>query len=268
LSKLPELFGQAILILLMPHPEILLFFFIIAFIYSSVGFGGGSSYLAILALYALPFKEMRLIALICNIIVVTGGTIIYVQHKHVNFKKILPLVVVSIPAAFAGAALKISQQTFFIVLGFTLVIAAILLWINTRLNDNKIKDDSSDTSYFRNGLLGGAIGFLSGMVGIGGGIFLSPLLHLTRWDTPKRIAATASVFILVNSVSGIAGQLVQLPGKQNYLQILLLAFSVFLGGQLGSRMGAIKFDQLIIRRVTAVVVLVAGVEVLIKHLFS
>ncbi len=103
----------------MEHWEIFIFFLIIAFIYSSVGFGGGSSYLAILALYALPFKEMRLIALICNIIVVTGGSIIFIRNKQVNFKKILPLVLVSVPMAFAGATVKISQDTFFILLGIS-----------------------------------------------------------------------------------------------------------------------------------------------------
>src|SRR3954469_23433767 len=101
----------------MSHWEILLFFFIVSFVYASVGFGGGSSYLAVLAMYALPFKEIRLIALICNIIVVTGGTIIFVRNGHVNWKKIIPFVAASISMAFAGATMKISQQFFFILLG-------------------------------------------------------------------------------------------------------------------------------------------------------
>src|SRR6185295_3980219 len=119
----------------MPHLEILVFFFVIAFIYASVGFGGGSSYLAVLALYALPFNEMRLIALICNIIVVTGGTIIFVKNKQVNWKKILPLALVSVPMAFWGATLKLNQDTFFVILGCSLIVAAILLWIKTRPGD-------------------------------------------------------------------------------------------------------------------------------------
>ena len=105
------------------------------------------------------------------------------------------------------------------------------------------------------------------MVGIGGGIFLSPVLNLMKWDLPKKIAATASVFILVNSVSGIAGQLTRLPGDINYARIVLLCLAVFVGGQAGSRL-AIKFDPVIIRRVTAVLVFFAGVEVLVKHLPS
>jgi uncharacterized membrane protein YfcA len=250
----------------MPHLEILLFFFVIAFIYASVGFGGGSSYLAILALYALPFKEMRLIALICNIIVVMGGTIIFIKNKQVNWNKILPLTLVSVPMAFLGATLKLSQDTFFVILGCSLIVAAVLLWIKTRRNDAENITTRGGYSYIKDALTGGAIGFLSGMVGIGGGIFLSPLLNLIKWDTPKRIAATASVFIFVNSIAGIAGQIAAFREDFNYTRIMLLCVAVFLGGQLGSRMGAIKFSPIVIRRLTAILVFVAGVEVLIEHL--
>jgi uncharacterized protein len=250
----------------MPHVEILLFFFIIAFIYASVGFGGGSSYLAILALYSLPFKEMRLIALICNIIVVTGGTIIFIRHKQVNWKKILPLALVSVPMAFLGATIKLGQDTFFIMLGFSLIVAAVLLWIRTRRNDTENIIITGKFSSIKDGVFGGAIGFLSGMVGIGGGIFLSPLLNLIKWDTAKKIAATASIFILVNSIAGIAGQLTTLQTDFNYTRVVLLCVAVFLGGQLGSCMGAIKFNPLVIRRLTAILVFAAGVEVLFEHL--
>ena len=249
----------------MQHWEILFFFLAIAFVYASVGFGGGSSYLAILTLYAFPFQEMRLTALACNIIVVTGGSIIFIRNKQVDWKKVIPLVVVSVPMAFVGAIIKLSQDTFFIILGCSLIVAAILLWLKIR----QVREDEIIThksNYLRDALLGGAIGFLSGMVGIGGGIFLSPVLNLMKWDTPKKIAATASLFILVNSVSGITGQLSALSDYVNFTRIGLLCAAVFIGGQIGSRMGAVKFNQLVIRRVTAVVVFVAGAEVLIKHL--
>lgn len=249
----------------MQHWELLLFFLIIAFIYASVGFGGGSSYLAVLALYALPFKELRLIALLCNIIVVTGGVFIYIRNHQLNWKKIIPLVLLSIPMAYLGAIVRISQNTFFIILGCSLLVAAVLLWIKTKPeNINKIKERGKYT-YAKNGALGGSIGFLAGMVGIGGGIFLSPVLNLMKWDTPKKIAATASVFILVNSIAGIAGQLSTLPKNINYTRIVLLCLAVFIGGQTGSRL-AIKFNPLIIRRMTAVLVFCAGTEVLFKHL--
>ena len=250
----------------MEHSELLFFFFLIAFIYASVGFGGGSSYLAILAVYALPFKEIRLAALICNIIVVTGGTIIFIRNKQTNWKKILPVALVSVPLAFLGARMKISQETFFIILGWSLIIAAVLLWIKTNPRNLETLSTPGKYPYIKDGLLGGAIGFLSGMVGIGGGIFLSPLLNLMKWDTPKKIAATASVFILVNSISGIAGQISVLPEGINFTRIILLCAAVFVGGQFGSRMGAKKFNPLLIRRVTAVLVFFAGAEVLSKHI--
>jgi uncharacterized protein len=246
----------------MPHIELIFFFFIVALVYASVGFGGGSSYLAILAMYALPFKEIRLIALICNIIVVTGGTIIFIRKNEVVWKKVLPLIIASVPMAFAGAALKISQQTFFIALGCSLMVAGVLLWIN-----NKTAQVSNERStWTRDGALGAAIGFLSGLVGIGGGIFLSPVLNLSGWATARKVAATASLFILVNSIAGIAGQLTQLTGEINYQMILYLGLAVLFGGQVGSRLGALRFDHTIIRRITAVLVFFAGIEVLIKHL--
>jgi len=248
----------------MQHWEILFFFLAIAFVYASVGFGGGSSYLAILTLYAFPFQEMKLTALICNIIVVTGGSIIFIRRKQVDWKKVVPLVVVSVPMAFVGAIIKLSQDTFFIILGCSLIAAAILLWLKIRY----VKDDEAithKTNYWRDGLLGGAIGLLSGMVGIGGGIFLSPILNLMKWDTPKKIAATATIFILVNSVAGIAGQVSSLTDYVNFGRVGMLCAAVFAGGQIGSRMGAVKFNQLVVRRVTAVVVFVAGIEVLVKH---
>src|SRR4029079_9155270 len=116
----------------MLHPELFFCFSIIAFIYASVGFGGGSSYLAILVFYSLPFKETRLIALVCNIIVVTGGTFVFIKHKQVDWRKIIPVVATGVIMSFLGARMKLSQETFFILLGFSLIVAGILLWVKTR----------------------------------------------------------------------------------------------------------------------------------------
>jgi uncharacterized protein len=249
----------------MQHWELFFFFLVIAFIYASVGFGGGSSYLAILALYALPVPEMKLTALLCNILVVTGGTLIYIRHGQVAWKKIIPLIAVSVPVAFLGARLRLKQDTFFILLGCSLLAASVLLWLRTKgLKRNT--ESAKKENYLRDAVLGAGIGFLSGMVGIGGGIFLSPVLNLIDWDTPKKIAATASLFILVNSLSGIAGQLSSLPAEINYSRIALLCVAVLAGGQAGARIGAIKLDQLVIRRLTALLVFAAGTEVLLKHL--
>ena len=156
------------------------------------------------------------------------------------------------------ALADIKQDTFFIILGCSLIVGASLLWIKTRkANAEKVVITNSNT-YIKDGLWGGSIGFLSGLVGIGGGIFLSPLLNLINWDTAKRVAATASIFILVNSIAGIAGQLTTLHTDLNYRRIVLLCLAVFLGGQIGSRMGAVKFNSLVIRRLTAVLVFAAG----------
>jgi uncharacterized protein len=251
----------------MQHWELLIFFFAIAFVYASVGFGGGSSYLALLSLYPLAFQEIRLVALLCNIIVVTGGTIIFIRAGQVSWKKILPLILGSVPMAFIGGAIKISQSTFFIILGISLMIAAGLLWMKTKTIEDTEINNTDKTGYLKNGVLGGLIGFLSGIVGIGGGIFLAPLLNIMKWDTSKKIAATASLFILVNSISGISGQLTNFSANINYTLMIWLGAAVLAGGQIGSRMGTIKFDQLLIRRVTAVLVFAAGLQVLIKHLF-
>lgn len=248
----------------MGHWEIFLLFLIIAFVYSSVGFGGGSSYLAVLAMYSLPYQEIRLTALICNVIVVVGGVYIYVKNKQINWRKVLPITLVSVPMAYLGAILKISQETFFMILGITLIIAAVLLWVKTEAkNEEKISYESKST-IVGNSFLGGGIGFLSGLVGIGGGIFLSPLLNLMKWDTPRKIAATSSVFILVNSVSGIFGQLSKLSVEIDYFRILSLCLAVLIGGQIGSRM-SLKWNPLVIKRMTAILVLVAGINVLMKY---
>jgi uncharacterized protein len=247
------------------HYELLIFFFIIAFTYASVGFGGGSSYLALLSVYAMPFQEMKLTALVCNIIVVTGGTIIFVRRKELPLRKILPLVLASVPMAYIGARLKVGEHTFFVVLGVCLIIAGALLWIRPLQSLPEVTTEKGEAA--KEVVTGGSIGFLSGMVGIGGGIFLAPVLNLMRWDSPKKIAATAGFFILINSIAGIAGQLSSLPASVNYTQIGLLAIAVLAGGQLGARTGAAKFSQLAVRRVTAVLVTAAGIEVLLKHLY-
>ncbi len=248
----------------MQHWEIIIFFLIIAIINGSVGFGGGTIYLAILTMYALPYQEMKLIALLCNIIVVTGGVYMFIRHGHMHWRKVIPFIVLSIPLSYLGARLKIGQETFFAILGVCLIVASILMWIKTM----QIKEDQ--IIYYKNSLLkstmiGGGIGLLSGMVGIGGGVFLIPVLSLMRWDTPRRIAATASFFILVNSLSGMAGQLAFLPKDINVARISILSVTVLVGGQIGAHMGALKLDHLMIRRITALLVFVAGCIVFLKH---
>ncbi|MGB4848308.1 MAG: sulfite exporter TauE/SafE family protein [Saprospiraceae bacterium] len=249
----------------MAHPEILLWFCIIAFIYASVGFGGGSSYIAILALYSLPFKELRLIALICNIIVVAGGTVLFIKHKEIKWIKLIPLVISGLIMSFLGARLKLSENFFFVLLGCCLIVAGTLLCFERKTDQPYVE---IKTKPLRESFLGGSIGFLSGMVGIGGGIFLSPLLNLMKWDTSKKIAATASLFILVNSIGGITGQLQSEPFPIDYTRLCLMAMAVFIGGQAGSRIGIFKLDQQMIKKLTGVLVLAAGIEILLRHLHN
>jgi uncharacterized membrane protein YfcA len=244
---------------------IILLFFAVAIVYSSVGFGGGSSYLAILALTGIIFTQIRATALLCNIVVVSGNVLLYYQQKILNFKKTLPIVLFSIPFAFLGGKLNISQNFFFTLLGFTLLFAAISMWISKRIFSSKQK-------YFplnlkKNGSFGSFIGFISGMIGIGGGIFLAPLLHLTNWDSPKKIAATSSFFILVNSIAGFIGQYANQNFNidWNFTSILLL--TVFIGGQIGNRIGNNLLTPIQLKKITAIVVAMVGFKILWKHLF-
>lgn len=236
-------------------------FFLIAIIYSSVGFGGGSSYLALLAVMGVHFEIIRPAALLCNIIVVSGGTYIFWKTGALDWKKSWPFLITSVPLAFIGGLWKVENVTFFFVLlGTSLIIASVLLWIRP----------ASQQGYrfhhpVLSALMGGALGFLSGLVGIGGGIFLSPLLHLLHWGDAKKITALASLFILLNSISGVAGQITH--GHLIHWQFITpLLLAVFIGGQIGSRLGARKFDSGIIRRTTALLILVAGIKILRDHL--
>jgi len=237
-------------------------FFFVALVYSSVGFGGGSMYLALLA---QPFfglasdTTIKPVGLLCNIVVVTGGTIIFHRAGKIKLKEIWPFIAASIPLAFVGGYWKLKEDIFFILLGFTLLIASFFLWI-------KPKTDKPESNVVSGKiLLGGGIGFLSGLVGIGGGIFLSPILHLLNWFDAKKISALASIFILVNSISGLLGQFTA-GVNFNWQLITPLLIAVLLGGQIGSRLGAKHFNTVYIRRITALVIFVAALNILKDHL--
>jgi uncharacterized protein len=245
---------------------IITLFFVVAMFYASVGFGGGSSYLAVLALTALAFTQIRATALLCNIVVVSGGTYMYIKSGYFNYKKIIPLVLLSIPLAFLGGYLKISFKLFYILLGFTLTVAAISMWLSKYI-DKSEKETLNETHPVKDATIGGVIGFISGLVGIGGGIFLAPLLHLTKWDTPKRIAATSSFFILVNSVAGLLGQIQNPDFEIEPKLTLTLLLTVFVGGQIGTRMSLKHLNPNTVKRLTAVLIAFVGIKLLLKHLF-
>ncbi|WP_190808685.1 sulfite exporter TauE/SafE family protein [Flagellimonas sp. S3867] len=238
-------------------------FFIVATLYSAVGFGGGSSYLAILALVITSFLTIRSTALLCNLVVVSGSCILFYKSGHLHIRKFLPFVITSIPLAFLGASFRLEEHIFFIILALALITSALaLIYQSTMLKpNNKLKKYPVYLSY----LLGGAIGLLSGLVGIGGGIFLAPVLHHMKWDKPIVIAALASFFILVNSISGIGGLFWSDSFRIFWPEILGLLFAVLLGGQLGVRISIGKLSAKRIKLLTAFLVLFVGVRVLVNN---
>ena len=240
-------------------------FFVIALVYSSVGFGGGSSYLALMAqpFFALMPEVIRPTALLCNIVVVTGGTIIFYKQGKLSWKEIWPFIIVSVPMAFIGGFWKLKEDVFFIILGITLLIASLFLWVQ---HDSKNTTSYKPYSVANKATLGGFIGFLSGLVSIGGGIFLSPILHFLNWAEAKKISAVASVFILLNSISGLIGQFSRGFPDLDWQLMISLLLAVLVGGQIGSRMGSKKFKPVYVRRITALLIFVAALNILIDHL--
>ena len=215
------------------------FFFITAILYSSVGFGGGSTYLALMLIWDIPYYIFPIIALFCNIIVVSGNSINYIRSGNLNLKLLTPYLFGSIPFAFFGALIVINKETFEILLFLILVMAGIFLLIESKsFNEDqiKIKQIPKILSIF----IGSVIGFVSGIVGIGGGIFLSPLLFLMKAGYPKHIVTTASIFILINSIFGVAGQLTKNLVFNVFLNYWPLFFAVLAGGQIGNLLN-IKF---------------------------
>ena len=174
-----------------------LFFFITAILYSSIGFGGGSTYLALMLIWDVPYYIFPLIALICNIIVVTGNSINFIITKNINLSLITPFLIGSIPFAFIGGSISIEKNLFEVLLFLILLTAGYLLFIESKsLKKNEIT--IKPISKFISIIIGSIIGFFSGLIGIGGGIFLSPILFLLKSGYPKHITSSASLFILVN----------------------------------------------------------------------
>ena len=241
-------------------------FFITAILYSSVGFGGGSTYLALLLIWDIPYYIFPVIALLCNIIVVTGNSINYVRAGNHNIKLLIPFLIGSIPLAFFGGTLLINKEIFEILLFLVLSIAGVLLLINNKSYEDKniiIKK----LNLFFSILVGSVLGFISGVVGIGGGIFLSPVLFLLKADKPKNIVTTASLFILINSISGILGQFTKrivLNEIQLYWPLFL---AVLIGGLVGNYLNLKIFSNRILAIITSLLVIFVAIRMALKIFF-
>lgn len=238
-------------------------FLIVSCLYSMAGFGGGSSYIAILSLAFQDFQVIRSNALLCNIAVVALGCCIAHRERELSWHKVLPYAVVSAPAAFIGAQIQLSASAFFIVLGISLILSAMALFIE--------KGHTPITLQSRPPILasytGGGIGFLSGMVGIGGGIFLSPILHLFRLENAHQVTRIASFFILVNSTCGLAGLAITNTFQTTWQISALLLVCVLLGGYFGATFSAKKLNESLIKKITGILVMAAGVRLLVSCSF-
>ena len=238
-------------------------FFVTAILYSSVGFGGGSTYLALLLIWGIPYYIFPIIALCCNIIVVSGNCFNYIRAKNLNLKILIPYLIGSIPLAFIGGSLPVEKKIFEILLFLVLMIAGILLLFNFKSYDDK-EENYRKVPIVISILIGGVLGFISGVVGIGGGIFLSPILFIIKAGRPKHIVTTASLFILINCLSGIIGQLTKnavLGEIQNYWFLLL---AVLIGGQIGNFLNLKIFPARILALVTALLVLFVATRIAYK----
>lgn len=234
-------------------------FFCAAVFYASVGFGGGSTYLALLVLFALPYTSIPQLALLCNITVAGGGTYHFLRAGHLNLTRALPFVIASIPCAYLGGRIPISKSVFLFLLGITLACAGLRLLIKQRY---PVQQRSNTAQRIIGTGAGAGLGFLSGLVGIGGGIFLAPLLYFIGWGKERAIAGMASLFILVNSMAGLGGQIAKNGFGVDWTLLLPLLCAVFIGGQLGSRLAIGWLPASGLRRLTAAFVLFVSGRIL------
>lgn len=237
-------------------------FLITAMLYASVGFGGGSTYSALLALAGFDYRLLPILSLCCNITVVTGSSIRYARAGITPWRKALTVSLVAAPMAFLGGLTPITQHAFMVTLGCSLIFAALALL----LPHAPEKEAAPAYAARHMGYAAVPLGYLAGLVGIGGGIFLAPLLHLSRWAQAREIAATASLFILINSLAGLVGQMAK-QGPERFGQALAgglpLLLAVVIGGQLGSMLAIRILPARIIRWLTAALIGWVGVRLVL-----
>ena len=226
--------------------------FIVAMLYSSVGHGGASGYLALMAIYAFSPEVMKPTALILNLFVSLTSFIQFYRGEHFKWKIFLPLAAASIPMAFIGGLVMMDASIYKKVLGSLLFIPVIRFLFFANIPDEELKKSNLGISI----LIGSVIGLLSGLIGIGGGIILSPILLLLKWTNQKQTAAISALFIFVNSLSGLAGQLTKgINFSPDMLSYVAVAFA---GGLCGAYLGALKFNHNVLKNTLAVVLMMAG----------
>ena len=245
-----------------PFSDLLPFaFFVVALVYSSVGFAGGSSYLLVLTLAGFTHPESAPIALLCNLIVSSVGSFARWKRGDLRFRLLLPFLAASIPAAFLGARIPASKSVFLLLLSGCLAFAALrIFWL--RENARPLHN-LTEAQKWRWGLpAGGVMGFFSGLVGIGGGIFLSPFLMLTRLASFKEAAAAASFFIFLNSLSGFVAKMP--AGIHLTADCIPLALASLAGGLIGTRVGTLPALETKIPRVLAALLLYLATNMAMK----
>jgi uncharacterized membrane protein YfcA len=230
--------------------------FVVAFLYASVGHGGASGYLALMALYGVAPQEMKPTALFLNLFVSLTSFIQYYRGKHFKKDIFIPIALASIPFAFLGGILSIDDHLYKTILGILLLLPIIRFFFFKQVPDDRLVAPVKWISV----LLGAIIGLLSGMIGIGGGIILSPILILLLWTNQKQTAAISAAFIFVNSLAGLGGMLTQgISLSSNMILYIVIAFS---GGLLGAYMGSKKFNQEVLKYILATVLLMAAYKLL------
>lgn len=235
---------------------IILAIFVVAVLYSSVGHGGASGYLAVMALLAVPAVETRPSALILNLFVASIATFQFWRSGYFSWKLFWPFALSSVPFAFLGGMINLPTNVYKVVLGVVLVIAALRLAWKLAGKGEVTRPNIAVCL-----VIGAVIGLLSGLVGVGGGIFLTPVLLLMNWSDTKTAAGVSAAFILVNSMSGLAGNYAQVASLPQNVWLWVAAAVV--GGIVGSSLGAKKFESLTLRRVLAAVLLFAGVKLIL-----
>lgn len=239
-------------------PVLLLCIGIVALLYSMVGHGGASGYIAVMALCAWPAAWIRQDALVLNLGVSAIATWHFARKGHFNLSLFLPLVLASVPLAYFGAKLHIDSEIYKSLLGVCLLVVAALFLLGSPVAKEKINKMPLWLAL----TIGAALGFLSGITGIGGGVFLSPILLLGGWAGQKTTAATSAPFILLNSISGLLGT--SLLRYQTDISIAYMLCIALAGGFIGAYAGAGKLSETHLKRLLGVVLLWAGLKLLFQ----